>query len=310
MPSNDADFIPGGAIERRAALIIRSAVRLAVKPALSPNIPLGLQRWWLHQASRVRWLANSVTMQKGDSGGVAGEWVRRRGKANDKAGAAILYLHGGGYCLGSPISHRSVTTYLARAANLPVFAADYRLAPEHPFPAAIEDAVAAYRALAARGPVAIAGDSAGGGLALATAFELRQRQMAAPAALALMSPWLDLTLSALPDKPAAGEAMLTAAWLAACARHYLAGGNAASPLASPLFGDLRGLPPTLIQAGGDELLCNEAVQLHEAMLKAGVDVRCEIVPGRWHAFQVHAGLLPSANAALKRAGHFIARSVA
>lgn len=309
MQSNNADFIPSGAIERRAVSMLRLAVRALVKPALSPNMPLSLQRWSLRQVARVRWLANSVKIQRDVCGGVEGEWARRRRSSPGKSGAAILYLHGGGYCLGSPATHRSVTTYLARAANLPVFAAAYRLAPEHPFPAAIDDAVAAYGALAAHGPVAIAGDSAGGGLAMATAFVLRQRGMTPPSALVLLSPWVDLTLKALPDKAGPGELMLSPAWLEACARHYLAGADAASPLASPLFGDLHGLPPTLIQAGGDELLCGEAVRLRDALLKAGVVVTCEIVPGRWHAFQVHAGMLPSANAALRRAGSFIARNL-
>jgi len=242
-------------------------------------------------------------------GGVPGEWVlSRHSAANANASATILYLHGGAYCVGSPATHRAVTSRLAQAAGLRVFAADYRLAPEHPFPAAVEDAVAVYRTLADRGPVTIAGDSAGGGLALATALALRQRQLGPPAALVLFSPWVDLTLFAISAKAPKGEAILSAGWLNACARHYLAGQDATAPLASPIYGDLGGLPPTLIQAGTDELLHGQAVKTHDALLNAGIAVRCEIVPARWHVFQLHAGMLPSANAAIERAGYFIAHN--
>ena len=130
----------------------------------------------------------------------------------------ILYLHGGGYCVGSPRTHRALTSRLARAAGFPVFAAEYRLAPEHPFPAALDDTVAACRSLMQSGPVVIAGDSAGGGLALATALYLRQRDIGSAAALILFSPWADLTLSALTDKAARKEVMLSTAWLGDCAR--------------------------------------------------------------------------------------------
>ena len=194
---------------------------------------------------------------------------------------------------------------LRLARTLPVFAANYRLAPEHSFPAAVEDALSCYRALAEGGPVVIAGDSAGGGLALATALAARQRGIKPPAALVLFSPWVDLALPQR-DELAKGDAMLSASWLAACARHYLAGTDAADPLASPIHGDLTGLPPTLIQVGGDEMLLSDAERLRDALQGAGVTVRCEIEPARWHAFQLHAGLLPSATAAIARAGEFIA----
>ena len=232
-----------------------------------------------------------VEIQDHVLGGVKGEWVRSARPANAAQSAAILYLHGGGYCVGSPAMYRAVTARLARATGLPVFVADYRLAPEHPFPAAVDDAVAAYRALLEMGPVVVAGDSAGGGLALATALAARQLQLSPPAALILLSPWVDLTTSMLSDKAARHEAVLSRAWLAACARHYLAGGDPKAPLASPIYGDLHGLPPTLIQAGADELLHSDAVRVHDALTNAGVAVRCEIVcralawlsPSRRHA---------------------------
>jgi acetyl esterase/lipase len=304
MLSDSAAFVPAGARERLAAPILRLATRLALKAAFSPANPITAQRRRLQRVTRILRPARDVTIEPG----VNGEWLRPR-RASGIAGA-ILYLHGGAYCIGSPATHRTVTSYLARAAGLPVFGADYRLAPEHPFPAALDDAVAAYRGLSAKGPVAVVGDSAGAGLALAITLALRQDKLALPAALVLFSPWVDLTVAALAEKTAPGEVMLSAAWLAACAQHYLAGQEAETPLVSPIFGDLKGLPPTLIQTGPDELLYEEAVKLHDVLEKAGVAVRCEVVPGRWHEFQLHAGALPSAKAAIARAADFIVLNLA
>jgi monoterpene epsilon-lactone hydrolase len=128
-------------------------------------------------------------------------------------------------------------------------------------------------------------------------------------ALVLLSPWVDLTVSAL-AAAAPGEVMLSASWLGACAQHYLAGQDAKVPLASPLFGDLHELPQTLIQTSADELLHSEAIKLHDALENVGVTVRCEIVPGRWHEFQLHAHLLPSAMMAIERAADFIVANIA
>ena len=308
MLSSNAAFVPAGARERLTAPLLRLAIRLAVAPVLSPAVPIAAQRRRLRQVTRMLRPTSEVEIAPGKLGGVGGEWLRPRRPAADAA-ASILYLHGGAYCIGSPATHRAVTSHLARAAGLPVFAADYRLAPEHAFPAALEDAVAACRSLSETGALVIAGDSAGAGLALATALALRQRQAVAPAALVLLSPWVDLTVTTLAAK-APGEVMLSASWLGACAQHYLAGQDAKAPLASPIFGDFRGLPPTVIQTSPDELLHGEALKLHDALDKAGVPVRCEIVPGRWHEFQLHAHLLPSAKMAIARAAEFIVSNIA
>jgi acetyl esterase/lipase len=314
MLCSSAEYTPSGTREWLVALLLRSAVRVALKPVLSPKVPIAWQRRWLRQVARATGSSGGTDIQPGVAGGVKGEWVRpRRGRsaaAQADPGVTILYLHGGGYCVGSPATHRAVTSRLARATGLPTFVADYRLAPEHPFPAAVDDAVSAYRSLLQIGPVVIAGDSAGGGLALATALAARQLQMGPPAALVLFSPWVDLTISAGADKAAKGEVVLRASWLNACARHYLAGKDARTPLASPLYADPRGLPPTLIQAGADELLHGDAVRIHDALSQAGVTVCCEIVPARWHTFQLHAGMLAAANAAIDRAARFIARQIA
>ncbi len=308
MLCNSAAFVPGGARERLAAPLLRLATRLAVKPVLSPAVPIARQRRRLRQVTRMLRAASGVDIASGTVGGVSGEWLRPRRPAASAA-ASILYLHGGAYCIGSPATHRAVTSHLARTAGLPVFAADYRLAPEHAFPAALEDAVAACRSLSETGALAIAGNSSGAGLALAAALALRQRQAMAPAALVLLSPWVDLTVSAL-AATAPSEVMLSATWLGACARHYLTGQDAKTPLASPIFGDLRRLPPVLIQSSPDELLHSEAIKLHDALENAGVTVHCEIVPDRWHEFQLHAHLLPSARLAIERAAAFVASNLA
>jgi acetyl esterase/lipase len=339
MPSDSADFIPAGAQEQIAAALLRFGARIAWRPALSPRMPLSRQRSWMRQLARFTRQRAGIMRQAGVEGGVSGEWMwpshvpqkwvpvlRKRTCANEQPGqdddskkshpalgadarrGTILYLHGGGYCVGSPKTHRAITSHLAGAAGLAVFAADYRLAPEHPFPAALEDAVACLQSLRQAGPVIIAGDSAGGGLALATALSARQRQIAAPAALVLFSPWTDLSSASIPgDAPR--DAMLRADWLRVCSDHYLAGQPATAPLASPLLGDLHGLAPTLIQAGADELLCGQALRTCAALRAAGCDVHCEIIPDRWHAFQLLAGSLPSADAALERAAQFIVRTL-
>jgi acetyl esterase/lipase len=311
MLSDSADLAPTGVRACLAETFLRLAVRIGLSPALSPSIPIPWQRWWLSLVARLNRPGGWVDIQSGVVGGIKGEWVRvRRPGPTTRKGAAVLYLHGGAYCVGSPATHRAVTSNLARATELPVFAAGYRLAPEHPFPAAVEDSISAYRSLIELGSVVIAGDSAGAGLSLATALAAQQQQVVAPAALILFSPWIDLTMSVNPKMNSNSDALLNASWLRACARHYLASTDATAPLASPIYGDLRGLPPTLIQAGADDLLRCDAKRIHDALLNAGVAVHCEVVPGCWHAFQLLAGLLPSADAAIKRVGKFVALNLA
>lgn len=313
MLCNEVQFPPPGIRERLTRALLRGALRTLVKPALSPKVPIVRQRLRLKQLARLIGPSRQTYFEAGVAGGVKGEWMRPRRSGDDAAPAdsraTILYLHGGAYCVGAPLTHRALTSRLARATGLSVFAADYRLAPEHRFPSALDDAVAACRSLLQAGPVVIAGDSAGGGLALATALYLRRHDIGSAAALVLFSPWADLTLSAIMDKPVEKEVMLSSAWLADCARHYLAGESASTPLASPIFADLRGLPPTLIQAGGDELLRSDAMRVNEALVSAGVTTQCEIVPGLWHTFQLHAGLLPAAKAAIQRAAGFISSAL-
>jgi monoterpene epsilon-lactone hydrolase len=302
MLCNDAAFVPSSAREGLAAPALRLVTRLALKSTLSPGVPLDRQRQRIRRVARTLPLARHVDIEPGKAGTIPGEWLRPRA-ANSKA--AVLYLHGGAYCIGSPKTHRGLTSHLARAAGLPVFAAAYRLAPDHPFPAALDDAVAACRALGEAGLFAVAGDSAGAGLAVAAALSLRDRRATPPVALTLFSPWVDLTLAQLSDNAAPNEVMLSTSWLGACAGNYLAGGNASDPRASPVLAELHDLPSTLIQASPGELLHSDAIRLHDTLDQAGVDVRCELIAGRWHEFQLQAGMLPSARMALERAAGFI-----
>jgi len=306
------EFPPRGFMDALLAAVLRATLRLLLKPVFSPRFSIAFQRRWLVGLARIALPTRGVATEGGQVAGVTGEWCRRR--TGGTRPGSILYLHGGAYCVGGPATHRALTTRLARVTGLPVFVADYRLPPEHPFPAALDDALTAYRTLRADGPVILAGDSAGGGLALATALALREAGDPAPAALVLLSPWVDL-VTPEPRPPAPpGEAMLDWAWIDACARHYAGGGGAGPdgapasihhPLVSPLRADLRGLPPVLIQAGTDELLHDQALALHGALRAAGVDVRCEITPRRWHVFQLHANALPSADAAIDRVAGFV-----
>jgi cation diffusion facilitator CzcD-associated flavoprotein CzcO/acetyl esterase/lipase len=301
-----AQITPTGLREALLAPLLRGVLKLALKPAFSPRWSIPAQRRWLAGMSHLGLPPRGVTVEPATVGGVPAEWVRPS-DGTPRQGT-VLYLHGGAYCVGNPRSHRPITGALARATGMAVLVLDYRLAPEHPQPAALHDALAACRELSKLGPLVLAGDSAGGGLALATTLAMRNAGETLPAALYLIAPWVDLTLQQLPA-PTLGEAMLSAAWARDCAAKYLGGGDAAQPLVSPLRADLRGLPPVLMQLGTDDLLHDEGLRLHAALQAAQVAVTCEVIQNRWHVFQLNAGALPCADAALQRAGDFLGQQV-
>jgi monoterpene epsilon-lactone hydrolase len=223
--------------------------------------------------------------------------------------AVILYLHGGGYVLNSPMQYRMLTAQLCLNAAADIFAPDYRRAPEAPFPAALEDAFAAYQWLqnTRRGAaIALAGDSAGGGLAVSLMLLCRERGIALPSAAFLMSPWTDLTMSGATLASKAGvDPVVSPAGLAFYASQYLSGANPRDPLASPVFGDLRGLPPLLIHTGSQEVLLDDAVRLAASAGAAQVDVTLRIWPQMIHKWHIWHSRLPAAAAALQAAGTFI-----
>ena len=287
------------------AFVLRNTLRALLRPALSPRWPVLRQRAWLEALSGIGRLPPGIVRCDDAVAGVAAERWQDASATPARAGT-LLFLHGGAYCVGSPRTHRALAAWLARDCGLPVLVPDYRLAPENPFPAALDDALAVYDALAAQGPVMVAGDSAGGGLALALAAQVRDSGRPAPTGLALLSPWVDLRVAAQPSS-VPGEAMLYADWMQACAAHY-AGVARDDPRVSPLLGDHRGLPPVFIQCGTDELLCDQSRALHAMLQAAGVDSTLEVAPRRWHVYQLHAGQLPSASAAVSRIARFLVGS--
>jgi acetyl esterase/lipase len=221
----------------------------------------------------------------------------------------LLYVHGGAYVLGSPRSHIAMAARLARLANATATVIDYRLAPEHVYPAAIDDCVAAYRALAAEvdpSTITIAGDSAGGGATLSTLCAIRDAGDRVPGAAYLLSPWVDLTGSGESVATRAhADPMIDGSRIATAGRVYAGDLPLDHPGVSPLFADLRGLPPMLIQTGMDEVLLSDSTRLAEKARTAGVDVTLDLAEGMWHVYQGFARFVPEATEALVRAAVFM-----
>ena len=242
-----------------------------------------------------------------NAGGIKAEWVTAPGT---DAGRAVLYLHGGGYVIGSINTHRSLAARISRAANARVLIIEYRLAPEHPFPAAVEDSVAAYRWMVSTGlkasRITVAGDSAGGGLTVATLVAIRDAKLALPGAGVCLSPWVDLEgLGDSMKSKAAVDPIVQRDGLVEMAKHYLAGKDPRSPLAAPLYADLAGLPPLLIQVGTAETLLDDSTRIAERARKAGVKVTLEPWENMIHVLQIFAPMLDEGQNAIEKIGEFI-----
>jgi monoterpene epsilon-lactone hydrolase len=283
-------------VKRGAAgdLDVAKTRQLALDTAMKMRIPAG-------------WRVRPVTTP------LPGEWIERDGGGKG-AGRTLLYLHGGGSFFCTPATHRGITLTLAKGAEAQVFVPEYRLAPEHRFPAAIEDAVAAYRGLLASGIAAqrivIGGDSAGGGLTLATLLSLRDAGDPLPAAAVLFSPWTDL--AATGDSIAGNDkrdCLFHGNEIARHARLYLGDTPPDHPLASPLYADLRGLPPLFVQASDSEVLMDDSTRLVAKAKRAGVAVEFRLWPGVPHAFQFFARFLPEGRDALRDTAEFMRRVV-
>jgi epsilon-lactone hydrolase len=257
-------------------------------------------------------IPKGVTVRTTQAGGIHAEWIE---PANSSTQKVILYLHGGGYCICSLDTHRGLAARLALASQARVLTIDYRLAPENPYPAALEDALASYHWLLAQGidpgQIAIGGDSAGGGLALATALCLREARQKLPAALFLLSPWTDLTFSGESHRtlkkidPIFGGESGSLEFGPA----YLGVDDATNPFISPLFADLHDLPPTLIQVGSDEILLDDSTRLEVKLKSSEVVTKLEIWAGMWHVFQIFAPYVPEAQQAICRVGDFINKHI-
>lgn len=241
-----------------------------------------------------------------DAGGVPAEWVSAPGVTDDRV---VFHLHGGGYCIWSPVPYRNFNGRLAAATNARVLSVDYRLAPDHPHPAAVEDATAAYRWLVAQGTsperVAITGDSAGGGLTVATLTALRDAGDPLPACAVPVSPWIDVELTGEVSDDARAVDTLRAEHLKQFADAYLDGADPRTPLANPLHADLRGLPPMLVLAGEREFLLDDARRLTARAQDAGVDVTLHVAPEMIHIWQMFGGVFPEADEAVETIAAFV-----
>lgn len=238
-----------------------------------------------------------------DAGGVPAMWVTPKQAAADRV---ILGIHGGGFVIGSIYSHRKLFAHLAKAVGARALIFDYRLAPEHRHPAALDDSVTAYSWLLDQGVspdhIAFAGDSAGGGLAITTQLSARLRGLPLPAAALLLSPWVDLALtSQTHETNRTADALFDKEFIQTLVDIYLReDDDRRDPLISPIHADLAGLPPIYIQVGDDETLLDDARLMDEHARKAGVDVRLDVFPGMQHTFQMAAGRSPDADEAIRR----------
>src|SRR5499426_150991 len=275
----------------------------------SSSLTLAERRAQYDRAERAFPTPPDVSIEIAQTPDQSAEWLTPPGA---RADAVVLYFHGGGYAIGSPRSHRHLAAAIARAAGTRALLLDYRLAPEHPFPAALEDAVAAYQWLLAQGiaseRVVVAGDSAGGGLTLATLLVLRDRGLPRPAAAVCISPWVDLTNSGESYVTKADvDPIVTRDGIEGMTQAYVGGGDRKAPLISPLYADLRDLPPLLVQVGSDEVLLDDARGLGQRAKAAGVDVTVEEWPSMVHVWHWFLPMLDEAQRAIDVIGRFVRR---
>jgi acetyl esterase/lipase len=283
--------------------LVRLGARRVSRRAFDPSLPWEVQRRRLDRLVRSWPLPRGASVTKTEVNGIPVEVVTASGAT---AAVTVVHFHGGGYCVGSPAEARDWAAHLSDRAGCRVILPDYRLAPEHPYPAALEDArsvLGAVLAEAAPRTVVVSGDSAGGGLALVLAQGEPRL-----AGCMLLSPWLDLTAdwTAVPEL-VRRDVVLTPAWLEACAEAYAQAADRAQPAISPLHGDLSDLPPLLIQCGTDDLLAPDAERLEARARAAGADVTSTRWPRLWHNFPLQPELIADADAAIAQAASFITR---
>jgi|SRR5580704_5105113 monoterpene epsilon-lactone hydrolase len=291
--------------------VMRLGVRQLGTRCLDPALPWPVQRTRLDQLTGASLLPRGTTVAEQAIAGVPAQVVSSRAAGSHRT---VIHFHGGGYCVGSARTVRSWAAHLSAQASCRVVLPEYRLAPEHPHPAALEDARAVLRALSGEtkpGSVVVSGDSAGGGLALALVLWMREEGLGLPAGCILLSPWLDLGRDrrAVPDL-VRRDVLLSPDWLDACARAYADPSAWPGHLVSPLRAAHSGLPPLLIQAGTDELLAPDAELLAASASAAGVDVTYTRWPRMWHDFALQPGLLAAADSALAQASWFVSKVTA
>ena len=291
----------------RRAKFIRWLTGRYIKKLNVAEAPVPKMRDRLDMVGRLGRKAKHVAIESTEVAGLHTEWYRPQ---QPLAGKVFLYLHGGAYALGSCDSHRALATSIAAAANVETLLPEYRLAPEHPFPAGLQDCVAVYHALLEKGyapdDIIIGGDSAGGGLTAATMLQLRHDGVPLPRAAVLLSPFLDVSAS--------GETMKTRLerdpWfepdkIAVVVGHYCPNEDLRNPLLSPVFANVAGLPPTLIHVGDHEILLSDSTRFADKLREAGIDVELEVFPELWHVFQLFVGAMPESRAAINKIGAYI-----
>jgi len=252
-------------------------------------------------------LPSGVSYQSVEAGGVNAEWLSGPGPSNN---CVILYLHGGCYATGSVETHRDLMSRLSIGASMRVLGLNYRLAPMHPFPSAVENAAAAYRWLLRTGiepdRIAIAGDSAGAGLALAAIITIRDEGLPVPGAVVCLSPWVDLAVTgASMESKAREDPIVSRDMLLGWGKLYLGNHDPCTPLASPLYADLHHIPPMLIQVGSAEVLLDDSVRLAERASAAAINTTLEVWPDMIHVWQSFAAILPEARQAIECIGKFV-----
>lgn len=279
---------------------------LAASPISAPNQTLEQMRGNLDALSGMFPPPADIEYAPADTGGVRAEWIRPRAA---KPGLTILYLHGGGYMVGSIDSHRDLASRIANAAAANTLAINYRLAPEHPFPAGLEDGLHAYKWLLSTGlaasEIAIVGDSAGGGLTIAVALAAAEAGVALPGALVCMSPWVDLHCDS-PSLLGSMDPLMQPAVVKVMAAAYLAGQDPSKPLISPLFANnLSVLPRMLVQVGAIDGLRDDSERFAARAREAGVDVTYEVWDDMFHVWQIYAVMLEDGQRAIERIGAFL-----
>jgi monoterpene epsilon-lactone hydrolase len=284
---------------------LKKVIEIITSQPANPNATIAQRRAGMERISER--VAPDVRCEPVSAGGIEAEWISAPGAVLDRV---ILYLHGGGYTAGSIQTHRAMIARIARASNARALAINYRLAPEHPFPAAVDDAVAAYRWLLAQKysprKIVIAGDSAGGGLTLATVAALRDAHEPMPAAAVPISPWTDLegTGDSIRTR-AAKDPMVQQDNLSGSAKAYAGSADIRNPLVSPLYADYHGFPPLLIQVGDAEILLDDATRVASRAKAAGVAVELEVWDEMPHVWHVFAKLLPEGQQAIDKIGRFV-----
>lgn len=286
---------------------LRQSLAEQIAPSFRPGVPLSQQRQVLDGMGAAAPLPAGTTIERGELAGMPTEWLSAPGWSERHL---LLHLHGGGYVMGSCASHRALVAQIAGACGIRAVLPEYRLAPEHPFPAALDDAVAVYRGLLERGVaperLVVVGDSAGGGLTLATLVALRDAGVPLPAAAVALSPFCDMTFTGESiETRAAVDPWLSPPLLEPVTRLYIGDHDRRDPRLSPLFAELRGLPPLLIHVGDQEILLSDSVRFAEQARAADVAVELEVWPEVWHVFHLFAPVLPEANAALAKIGAFV-----